>query len=773
MGLKLSPKKISSTGEACAMVMLQTCLPDYRLPFFEQLMGADPLTKLICGRDYFTPNLALCTDPATWRIYIHNRFSFSKAFLWQPGVYALTRDAKVVIAEFNPRILSTWFLLLRRRLNGKRTLLWGHLWGQHGPVWLSRHLRLLMLWLSDGMVTYSHRQAEEFSRLLPNYRVWVAANSCVSRAQCAATEAPQGAACITYVGRLIKSKKPGLLLEAFALALDRLPPGTKLLLVGDGSERAKLQERVDDLKLTSRVEMPGHIADETEIKRIYERSVLAVSPGYVGLSAIQCMAYGVPMVVSRNEPHSPEIEACVEGKTCVFFDTDNAIDLANQLVAFFGVDTPWQFSRTKITEFIVRNYTFEGMAQAFRAASAAGEKEQTGQDGKVALVWAQFGPYHLARLRALQTRLGSSRIIGVEIANKTLTYAWDREVEAAQSLVTLMPGVAVEQASAIAIYHAALRVFRQQDVSVVFVPSYWPPSSLAVLLAARTVGARLVMMNESHAYTAKAKGVWSEIKRHLVLQFDSALVGGVPQKEYFSGIGMLPEKIVLGYDAVDNDYYAKAATQARMQADTLRKKHGLPSRYFLNVGRMVWKKNLETLVDAYKDVRNRVGSNCPRLVFVGSGKLEKALQDRCLAAGLSIFKSGESGTILRHGDADVFFFGFRQAEELPEFYALASAFILPSREEEWGLVVNEAMASGLPVVVSRVAGCARDLVREGDNGFLFDPFDINTLASHLEKIALHPELTNTMGAASQSSIANWGCDRFARAAHEAIEIAKK
>jgi 1,2-diacylglycerol 3-alpha-glucosyltransferase len=754
------------------VILVQTCLPDYRLPFFEHLCAVLPGAKLVCGRDYFTPSLALCIEPAPWRLFIENRFSFSKAFLWQPGVYALTKDANVVIAEFNPRILSTWLLLMRRRSIGKRTLLWGHLWGQHGPVWLSRHLRLLMLWLSDGMITYSHRQAEEFSRLLPDYPVWVAANSCVSRAQCAATHAPQSQGCITYVGRLIKNKKPGVLLEAFALALDKLPAGTKLLLVGDGSESAKLRVRIEELKLKSRVEMPGHIAGETELMKIYERSVLAVSPGYVGLSAIQCMAFGVPMVVSRDEPHSPEIEACVEGKTCVFFNTDDVVDLATQLVAFFGPQAPRQFSREKISEFIARNYTFEGMAQAFEAASGADSKASSEQGGKVALVWAQFGPYHLARLRALQVELGSSKILGVEIANKTLTYAWDRADEAAQSLVTLMPGAAVEQASAFAIYHAALRVFRQHNVGVVFVPSYWPPSSLAVLLAARTVGARLVMMNESHAYTAKAKGVWSEIKRRLVLQFDSALVGGVPQKEYFTALGMLPDKIVLGYDAVDNAYFNTAAQQARMQDAALRKKHSLPARYFLNVGRMVWKKNLETLVDAYKLVRHKLGYDCPRLVFVGSGRLEKSLQDRCLAAGLSIFKSEERGAVLRHGDADVFFFGFRQAEELPEFYALASAFILPSREEEWGLVVNEAMASGLPVVVSQVAGCARDLVRDGENGFLFDPFDVNTLAGHLEKIARQPELTDSMGEASRRIIANWGCDRFAQSAHQAVEIAK-
>jgi glycosyltransferase involved in cell wall biosynthesis len=750
-------------------VVLQTCLPDYRLPLFERLMASLPGARLICGRDYFTPSLALCTEEAPWRTYLENRFSFSRAFLWQPGVYALTKEAEVVIAEFNPRILSTWVLLLRRRVNGKRTLLWGHLWGQHGPVWLSRHLRLFMLWLSDGMISYSHRQAEEFIQLLPGYSVWAAANSCVTRAQCEATEAPRGGGCITYVGRLIKGKKPGLLLEGFARALDRLPAGTKLLLVGDGSEWNGLRQRVKELGLSGRVEMPGHIASDAELRNIYGRSEVAVSSGYVGLSAIQCMAFGVPMVVSRNEPHSPEIEACVEGKTCVFFATDDVDDLAEKLVGFFRPDSPWRAKRPKISEFIARNYTFDGMVEAFAAAAGVVEHEEPST--KLAFAWAQFGPYHLARLRALRDKFGAEKILGVEIASKTLTYAWQRDSANVEGLGTLIPGATAERTSAVAIYQAALRVFQQQGVSIVFVPSYWPASSLAVLLAARTAGARVVMMNDSHAHTAKARGIWAEMKRRLVLQFDAALVAGGPQRDYFSSLGMVPEKIVLGYDAVDNDFFIKAAAQARMQADALRAKHGLPKRYFLNVGRMVWKKNLETLVDAYREVRKRIGEACPRLVFVGSGRLEKNLQERCLAAGLSFFKSGDAGSASRHSDADVFFLGFRQAEELPDFYALASAFILPSREEEWGLVVNEAMASGLPVLVSRVAGCAQDLVRDGENGFLFDPFDVNALAGYLERIARQPGLSAIMGAESQRIIAGWGCDRFARAAYEAAEIA--
>jgi glycosyltransferase involved in cell wall biosynthesis len=84
---------------------------------------------------------------------------------------------------------------------------------------------------------------------------------------------------------------------------------------------------------------------------------------------------------------------------------------------------------------------------------------------------------------------------------------------------------------------------------------------------------------------------------------------------------------------------------------------------------------------------------------------------------------------------DVLFPGFRKGKELGTYYGLASCFILPSLQEQWGLVVNEAMAAGLPVLVSQTSGCAPDLVQEGVNGFTFDPTNPMQLAELMEKIA--------------------------------------
>lgn len=115
--------------------------------------------------------------------------------------------------------------------------------------------------------------------------------------------------------------------------------------------------------------------------------------------------------------------------------------------------------------------------------------------------------------------------------------------------------------------------------------------------------------------------------------------------------------------------------------------------------------------------------------------------------------------------------GFKQYGELPVYYGLASCLILASTSETWGLVVNEAMASGLPVLVSKACGCCEDLVREGENGFSFDPLSVDEMAEKMRMISHGEYDLAKMGQASQEIIANWGCDNFARNLWRAAQCA--
>src|SRR5690606_27548024 len=120
----------------------------------------------------------------------------------------------------------------------------------------------------------------------------------------------------------------------------------------------------------------------------------------------------------------------------------------------------------------------------------------------------------------------------------------------------------------------------------------------------------------------------------------------------------------------------------------------------------------------------------------------------------------------------VHFAGFVQYDGLPRLYALADALLLPSLKDTWGLVVNEAMASGLPAVVPRACGCADHLVEPGGNGYIINPIDEHEMKSVLLKLSnLSTNKLSVMREKSLSIIQDWGLERFASSLWEAAQIA--
>ncbi len=401
------------------------------------------------------------------------------------------------------------------------------------------------------------------------------------------------------------------------------------------------------------------------------------------------------------------------------------------------------------------------------------------------VLWAQYGPYHFARVEALRRQAaleGGWNVHALEMGSQTADYAWTRN--APFELATLCPGAVAERLSFRAVFLAARRVFSRLKLDVCILPSYAPKQSLAAFLAAKTLGISTVMMNESHAGTARTRGISALVKSRLVRAFDAGLVGGQPQKRYFESLGMPPEKIFTGYDAVDNDFFSEKSDGIRAASASWRVRFSLPERYFLSLGRFVAKKNLSTLIEAYGEWRAGRPPEPVHLVMVGSGEEEVPLKALCRKYHLPIYDhAGATGqsqapeTVAEQ--PGVHFYGFRQIEENPVFYALAEAFVLPSAWEEWGLVVNEAMACKLPVVVSDVVGCAEDLLpvlNKSDlkshpdsvmagmrtNGFVFPPGSASGLKKILARLASDPDLRLTMGQAGRQIVESVSCGVFAR-----------
>lgn len=228
------------------------------------------------------------------------------------------------------------------------------------------------------------------------------------------------------------------------------------------------------------------------------------------------------------------------------------------------------------------------------------------------------------------------------------------------------------------------------------------------------------------------------------------VVPGKSSTEYVRDFNVPLENIFVAPNAVDVDFFSRSAEQARREAAFHRRRLQLPQHFFLYVGRLVEEKGVFDLLAAYgslgQDLRDEFA-----MVFVGNGRAKSELAAQAAKLGCGTVK----------------FAGFVQREELPQYYALAEACILPTYTDPWGLVVNEAMACGLPVIVSRAAGCARDLVEEKWNGFLVRSRHRDELVSALEVIARNPEMRGTMGQRSLERIMHYSPQSCARGIAEA------
>jgi len=396
---------------------------------------------------------------------------------------------------------------------------------------------------------------------------------------------------------------------------------------------------------------------------------------------------------------------------------------------------------------------------------------------RAAVLFWRFGPYHHARLKAAGQLMS---VWGVEACATEDIYAWARmEGADAFTRITLTDRDSADRRWRQELHKKMWRALDEIKPQVVVIPGWILPDALSALSWCAETRTPAVIMSESNAWD-EPRSFWKEwIKGRLVKMCAAGLAGGTSNADYLAQLGLSCDRIFLGYDVVDNDYFATRTTEIRaaelrtpnsnLQSpiSNLRTKLGLPERYFLASARFIEKKNLSRLLEAYARYRvmaekSEIGnrkSEIWRLVLLGDGHLRESINHQLSTLNLQ---------------DQVWLPGFKQYDELPKYYGLASAFIHASTTEQWGLVVNEAMASGLPVLVSNRCGCAADLVEDGVNGFTFDPGNVEEMAQRMFQLStLSPSQLSTMGAASARIIANWGPERFAKGLSMAVTEALK
>jgi len=401
---------------------------------------------------------------------------------------------------------------------------------------------------------------------------------------------------------------------------------------------------------------------------------------------------------------------------------------------------------------------------------------------RVAILFDNFGPYHLARLKAAS---GVSELLAVEFGSSSAEYDWKASEAAGLKRIALNVHGSSKSLSPQEFQSRLYKILDDFGPDAVVVPGWGYRGALLALQWSLVRKVPAIVMSESTEWDDVRKPIKEWVKRRIIELCSAALVGGTPHRDYMEELGMPSNRILLGYDAIDNDYFETKTDEVQNSGFKYQASgFALSKPYFLASARFIPKKNLFRLLKAYARYREEVKSK--KLKVEGETGAREGSKPSTLDPRPSTVAQPWPLVLLGDGDLRaeleqlrselgledcVQMPGFKQYEELPSYYANAGAFIHASTTEQWGLVVNEAMASGLPVLVSNRCGCARDLVRDGENGWSFDPANEEQMADLMLRISSDEERRQEMGARSREIIANWGPERFASGVKAAVEAA--
>jgi glycosyltransferase involved in cell wall biosynthesis len=294
---------------------------------------------------------------------------------------------------------------------------------------------------------------------------------------------------------------------------------------------------------------------------------------------------------------------------------------------------------------------------------------------------------------------------------------------------------------------------------VLWVHGYSTLNSLQGMLAAKRLGVPVLLRAESRLGTADRGGLkpWT---KNLFFSLSKRLVDGVLPIGALNTVywrhylGDSFPQFPMPY-AVDNSYFQSRCLEAAAGRLELQQELNLEASrpVILFASKLRNRKCCADLLEAYLNLVVVKGTDPhPYLVIVGDGEERPELERRASQSGCE----------------DIRFCGFRNQSELPRFFDIATVFVLPSRDEPWGLVVNEVMNAGRAVIVSDDVGCQPDLIEDGVEGCVFAAGDVAALTNALRRVLATPETADAMGQRGLAKIRTWDFEEDVRGLRSAI-----
>jgi len=276
---------------------------------------------------------------------------------------------------------------------------------------------------------------------------------------------------------------------------------------------------------------------------------------------------------------------------------------------------------------------------------------------------------------------------------------------------------------------------------VIFMLGWGSVSALLGIVTCRLAGIPFFLYGDSSfppPETTLRRRLRARLLRTLFRNTTGFMVSGALNADYYRHYGADPDHFFLLPWAVDNERFTEASRFAPGERAAMRNRLGIAEEQtvFVFSAKLVERKDPMTLLRAYEQLPRR---DRAAVLFLGDGVLRQPLE-----------------TYAReHGLTNVHFAGFVNQSELPKYYGMSDVFVLPSTYEPRGAVINEAMACGLPVIVTDRCGSIGDIVLDGENAFIYPAGDVGALARSMTKLVDQPALREQMARRSSEIIATW------------------
>lgn len=284
-------------------------------------------------------------------------------------------------------------------------------------------------------------------------------------------------------------------------------------------------------------------------------------------------------------------------------------------------------------------------------------------------------------------------------------------------------------------------LWRGQYEMVIFMLGWGSVSALLGIVTCRLAGIPLFLYGDSSVpppETTMRSRLRARLLRLLFRNTTGFMVSGALNADYYRHYGADPEHFFLLPWAVDNERFAEASRLAAGEREGMRERLGIrpDQTVFVFSAKLVERKDPMTLLRAYERLLDRDGA---AILFLGDGVLRQPLETYAREHGLS----------------GAHFAGFVNQRELPKYYGMSDVFVLPSIYEPRGAVINEAMACGLPVIVTDRCGSIGDIVLEGENAFIYPAGDAAALAASMTRLVRDQALRQRMAERSRQIIGTW------------------